>query len=75
MVVPAKGRLGFRKIIFGKTIRAIVFAPVPITPRRTPSSKASEDWRIQDALRNSDAATTRASVLDCGGPPPLFPGA
>jgi hypothetical protein len=39
-------------------------------PRR---SKAPEDWRSPRFFALSGVTGIRASVLDCGGPPPLFP--
>ena len=47
-----------------------------LRPRRaTPAArpKRQRTGALQDASRISDAVVPRASVLDCGGPPPLFP--
>ena len=35
--------------------------------------KRQRTGALQNASRHSPAAGIRASVLDCGGPPPLFP--
>ena len=45
--------------------------PRHATPHARP--KRQRTGALQDASRISDAVVPRASVLDCGGPPPLFP--
>ena len=45
------------------------FSPARKRRRRSRSAGA-----LHNALRLSDAIGSRAGVLDCGGPPPLFPG-
>jgi hypothetical protein len=37
------------------------------------SDKAPEDWSTPRRFAHTQVAENRASVLDCGGPPPLFP--
>src|SRR5664280_154811 len=39
------------------------------------SDKAPEDWRTPRRCASAQIPENRASVLDCGGPPPLFPSA
>jgi hypothetical protein len=41
--------------------------------RRIAEGKRQRAGALQDASRNSQVAGIRASVLDCGGPPPLSP--
>jgi hypothetical protein len=36
------------------------------------ASKAPENWRSPRRFANTVVAAKRASVLECGGPPPLF---
>jgi hypothetical protein len=36
------------------------------------ASKAPEDWRSPRRFANTVVAAKCASVLECGGPPPLF---
>src|SRR2546426_4232991 len=39
------------------------------------AAKAPEGWRTPRRFADFGCLRERASVLDCGGPPPLFPGA
>src|ERR1039458_1717237 len=50
-------------------VNVISFRRPPAPPKRQGADA------VQDASRHARAAGNRASVLDCGGPPPLFPGA
>ena len=46
-------------------------APAGTAPRNVPT-KAPEDWRTPRRSAHSVVIGQRASVLECGGPPPLF---
>ena len=62
-------------IFFAIRMRLLTSSPTSFSRCTTPPvrPKHQRAGALQDAARNSNAVVPRASVLDCDGPPPLFP--